>query len=203
LISRECQLSDEPYESFLKNKWGVISHDDDSDDDEETIKTWWETEKSGWKGGSSSSAKQIQLFNRVSYKDGFALREDLIPPESHVHDHDTSTTTQHQHYRRDEFTNLIDLHSWEDYYNLRGLPLESPIALLCTFPLTLYYAVQEYGKAPIIVSKMLNRPLRIHVVGVEKELNFLDLFKEFGFLLPENTNVSLFFETIYMIWMVN
>ncbi len=88
-------------------------------------------------------------------------------------------------------TNFAKLTSWNDYYNVRGIPLESPIALLCTFPLTLYYAVQEYGEVPVTIARMLKRPLRIHMVGVEKELNFLDLFKEFGYLLPNDLEVSL------------
>jgi len=37
---------------------------------------------------------------------------------------------------------------------------------------------------------MLKRPLRIHIVGVEKEANFLDLFQEVGFLLQEDFPVS-------------
>jgi hypothetical protein len=40
---------------------------------------------------------------------------------------------------------------------------------------------------------MLNRSLRIHVVGVEKEMNFLDLFQEVGYLLPEDFMVELVF----------
>jgi len=34
---------------------------------------------------------------------------------------------------------------------------------------------------------MLERPLRIHVVGIEKELNFVDLFREVGYLLPKES----------------
>jgi hypothetical protein len=48
----------------------------------------------------------------------------------------------------------------------------------------------KHGAVPITVAKMLNRQLRIHVVGIEKELNFLDLFKELAFLLPEDLKVS-------------
>jgi hypothetical protein len=39
---------------------------------------------------------------------------------------------------------------------------------------------------------MLSRPIRIHVVGIEKELNFLDMFKELAFLLPRDLPVSEF-----------
>ena len=179
-MSRQCQLSDQSYESYLEDKLGILLHDDNSDG----IESWWKTEKSGWKGGESDSAKEIRLLNRLSYEEGFKLNEKLLPPERKV------TTVECNNFTRDLETNFISLKSWSEYYSLRGIPLESPVALLCTFPLTLYHSVQEYGKVPIVVSKMLHRPMRIHVVGVEKELNFLDIFKEFAFLLPDDFAVS-------------
>jgi len=83
------------------------------------------------------------------------------------------------------------LTSWEHYYRLRSLPPSSPVGLLATFPLTIYHAIQHYGTVPLVVAQMLERPLRIHVVGIEKELNFVDLFKEVGYLLPENVAVDM------------
>ena len=74
---------------------------------------------------------------------------------------------------------------------LRDIPNSSPIPLLCTFPLTIYYAIERYGEVPVTVARMLKRPLRIHVVGAEKEMNFLDLFKEVGYLLPEDLQVRI------------
>jgi hypothetical protein len=85
---------------------------------------------------------------------------------------------------------LSRLSSWRDYYQLRNLSPSSPIALLCTFPLTIYHAIEQFGHVPVAVARMLQRPLRIHVVGAEKEINFLDLFQEVGFLLPEDLQVS-------------
>ena len=38
---------------------------------------------------------------------------------------------------------------------------------------------------------MLERPLRIHIVGIEKELNFVDLFRELGFLMPESLEIDM------------
>lgn len=174
LVSRQCQLSHHPYESFLEQKLDIC----------DITKSWWKTEKSGWKGGTSDSAKQIKLLQRLTYIDGFGLDESLLPPERNI------IANEGDGFNRDPETNLIELNCWSDYYRLRGITLESPVALLCTFPLTLYYALQEFGKVPITVSRMLQRTMRIHIVGVEKELNFLDLFKEFGFLLPVDVNVS-------------
>lgn len=198
LMSRQCQLSDEPYESYLKKSLGVLDLNENDDNEYSTTspKSWWSTEESGWKGGNSNSAKQVQLLNRLSYKDGFALSEHLLPLEQNIL---TSGDNDLTSYHRDPHTDFFELKTWEDYYSLRGIPLESPIALLCTFPLTLYHAVQEYGKVPIVVSKMLKRPLRIHIVGVEKELNFLDLFKEFGYLLPADIDVRCVYLSFILI----
>jgi hypothetical protein len=55
--------------------------------------------------------------------------------------------------------------------------------------MTIYHAIVEYGEVPVTVAQMLKRPLRIHVVGAEKEINFLDLFSEVGYLLPEHLKV--------------
>jgi hypothetical protein len=199
-MDRQCQLSDEPYESYLKNCLHVLplsnnAADDDTNKDDPI--SWWRAEESGWKGGTSESAKQVRIFNRLSYKEGFALTNlenndsgnneklHLIPPERSVTNEDCTKGN----IRHDTQTNFVQLKSWNDYYTLRNISLESPVALLCTFPLTLYYAIQEHGKVPVTISKMLKRPMRIHVVGVEKELNFLDLFKEVGFLLPDDFKV--------------
>ena len=55
--------------------------------------------------------------------------------------------------------------------------------------MTIYHAIERFGEVPVTVARMLKRPLRIHVVGAEKEMNFLDLFKEVSFLLPEDIEV--------------
>jgi zinc finger MYND domain-containing protein 15 len=84
---------------------------------------------------------------------------------------------------------FLSILTWKDYYELRQIPLSSPVALLLTFPLTLYHAIATFGHVPVTVARMLKRPLRLHLVGVEKELNFLDLFQELGYLLPLDLEV--------------
>ena len=148
--------------------------------------TWWTTEISGWCGGQSDSAKEIDFIRRLSYEKGFALDSNLIPPERNI----TSEDLKVAGISREPQCNLLQLNDWGDYYKLRGIPLQSPAALLLTFPLTMHYALLKHGAVPITVAKMLHRQLRIHVIGIEKELNFLDLFKELGFLLPDDLNVS-------------
>lgn len=179
LLTRENQISEEPYKKYLTNDIGVLQTAEG--------KNWWRTETSGWSGGQSESAKEIDVTNRLSYAQGFAMDGHLLPPERPVSEDDVSRAG----VQRDLQCNLLDLNSWEDYYKIRGIPLESPVALLLTFPLTMYYALLKYGAVPITVARMLGRQVRIHVVGIEKELNFLDMFKELGYLLPEDLSVSI------------
>lgn len=178
LLDRQNQISEEPYKNYLMHDLGVLKHDQKPN--------WWSTEISGWCGGLSDSAKRIDFIKRISYQEGFALDNSLLPPERPVTIEDCTSAG----ISREPQCNLLKLNSWEEYYNLRGVPLRSPVALLLTFPLTIHHAILKHGAVPITVAKMLNRQLRIHVVGIEKELNFLDLFKELAFLLPEDLKVS-------------
>lgn len=38
-------------------------------------------------------------------------------------------------------SNLLSSGSWQDYYTWRGLSLDSPMAVLLTYPLTIYYVI--------------------------------------------------------------
>lgn len=174
LVERAFQISEEPYEAFL-SELGI---------DANTM-SWWRTEMGGWSGGESSSASTVDATLRRSYMQGFAPIRD-IPPECRITKEDLDRSGLG---RRNELGLLI-LSSWKEYYKLRNIPESSPMALLATFPMTIYYAIERYGSVPVTVARMMNRPLRIHVVGAEKEMNFLDLFKEVGFLLPEDLKVS-------------
>jgi len=86
------------------------------------------------------------------------------------------------------------LTSWDDYYELRNLPPTSPAALLLHFPLTMYKGLQTFAAAQREVARILDKPLNVHVVGVEKELNFLDIFHElFHLFAPSNLFLNLTF----------
>lgn len=174
LLQKDCFTNENTYEAYLK-KLGVIA----SQEDTPTKRNWWTTELHGWAGGASSSAKDVDIFHRVSFADGFALDNiGWIPKERQVTTDDRVKFDEH---------GLPILNSWQDWYQLRQISPASPVALLATFPLTLYYAIQHYGSVPLTVAKILERPLRVHVVGIEKELNFIDLFREVGQLLPEES----------------
>ena len=173
LLRRDCQQSDQPYRTFLQDTIGIAND------------SWWRTEIDGWAGGDSASAITVDIHTRRSYQHGFAPVTEC-PPERHLTDMERNKSKLICNS-----CGILKVPSWKEYYQLRGIPFSSPIALLLTFPLTIYYSIVEYGEVPITVARMLKRPLRIHVVGIEKELNFIDLFKEIGFLLPEDTKVCV------------
>jgi hypothetical protein len=151
LVSRPFQLSDEPYADYLRSisvNVGVSSVCDNDTSEQSTRQTWWNTELHGWSGGESQSARTIDVTLRLSYSQGFAPVTD-IPPERAVVPEDT----QRLELVRYNSLGFVRLASWGDYYTLRGLSFSSPVALLLTFPLTLYHAIVEYGEVPCTVAQ--------------------------------------------------
>lgn len=177
LVGRDFQLSESPYSQFLAEN-GVLR---------ESCSSWWRTEMGGWSGGSSDCAQTIDVTIRRSYEEGFHPVVFGIPKEESILD---SVSAK---WERKNEIGLLRLQSWHDYYRLRGIPASSIVALLLTFPLTLYYLIAEYGQVPCMVARILERPLRIHIVGAEKELNFLDIFREVVYLLPPDLSLHLVF----------
>ena len=175
LTSRPYQLGEEPYEEFLRS-FGIEA---------ESCTSWWRTEMGGWSGGQSSSASKVDASIRKSYSQGFAPIVDL-PPERRITEDDLERSGMEN---KKNAVGLLALSSWKEYYSVRNISPSSPVCLLCIFPLTIYRAIEQFGEVPVTVARMMNRPLRIHVVGAEKEMNFLDLFKELTFLLPEDVKV--------------
>lgn len=184
LTTTAFHSSEEPYEQFLRDQLGIETTNDDNDNQARV--SWWSTELHGWAGGNSQSAATVDITIRQSYEQGFAPLAD-IPPQRPVHQIDIDRVGTIQ----SNDVGLWKLTSWVDYYRLRGIPPSSPVALLCTFPLTVYHGIVCYGEVPCTVARMLKRPLRVHIVGVEKEANFLDLFQEVGFLFPQDFSVCL------------
>lgn len=182
LTTPEFQSSEQPYEDFLREHLKF----DDENNDMNSQSSWWTTELHGWAGGMSQSAKTVDISIRKSYAEGFSPLTDT-PPQRRVEEDDIqrANTAVSNPIGRNS-VGLLNLTSWEQYYTLRNIPSTSPVALLCTFPLTIYYAITHCGEVPCTVAQMLKRPLRVHIVGVEKEANFLDLFQEVGYLLPKD-----------------
>jgi len=139
-------------------------------------KNWWSTEVAGWAGGLSGSAKTVDCTKRVDFKEG--LGTDII---GSIGVPITETETK-------------ELSNWAEYLNYRGIPTDSHLPLLLHFPVTLYHLVVEHCRAQLIVAQMTNKPLTIHYVGTEKELNFLDIYGEFFALLaPYGVAIELVF----------
>ncbi|GMH48468.1 hypothetical protein TrLO_g4548 [Triparma laevis f. longispina] len=147
---------------------------------------WWGCELDGWEGGLSGSAKNVDCGVRVGVVEGFGdigeggFGQIGSPLET--------TTTNLDSY------NLPIIKDWGEYYVMRSIPPESPVALLLHFPLTLFYGLQKFAKVQLEVARMLKKSLTIHIVGVEKELNFLDIFSElFSLFSKSDTSLTLVF----------
>ncbi|KAL9268044.1 Zinc finger MYND domain-containing protein [Drosera capensis] len=74
------------------------------------------------------------------------------------------------------------LSSWKEYYEWRNIPLDSPVALLLHWPLTIYHAMQMASCER--VSARATRYFKIHYLGPERELFQLAVFAELLALLP-------------------
>ncbi|KDQ11803.1 hypothetical protein BOTBODRAFT_113878 [Botryobasidium botryosum FD-172 SS1] len=88
---------------------------------------------------------------------------------------------------------------WMSWYAWRGLSLESPVALLMDFPLSVYHLLVDILK----VVRPDNGPgkrqsLDVHYIGTEIELNYLPIFSELALLLPyTDITLTLFGESVY------
>ncbi|GKC53029.1 hypothetical protein Tco_1075774, partial [Tanacetum coccineum] len=79
------------------------------------------------------------------------------------------------------------LSSWNDYYEWRGVPLDSPVALLLHWPLTIYQAIQLASAKHLIPETM--DELWIHYLvtpgsTIKWELHQIAAFGELHALLP-------------------
>ncbi|XP_033278987.1 zinc finger MYND domain-containing protein 15 isoform X1 [Orcinus orca] len=79
--------------------------------------------------------------------------------------------------------------SWQDYYTWRGLSLDSPMAVLLTYPLTMYYVITHLVPQSFPELNIQNKQsLKIHVMEAGKEFDLIMVFWELLVLLP---NVAL------------
>uniref|UniRef100_A0A8C9ITK2 Zinc finger MYND-type containing 15 n=1 Tax=Piliocolobus tephrosceles TaxID=591936 RepID=A0A8C9ITK2_9PRIM len=75
--------------------------------------------------------------------------------------------------------------SWQDYYTWRGLSLDSPTAVLLTYPLTVYYIITHLVPQSFPELNIQNKQsLKIHVVEAGKEFDLVMVFWELLVLLP-------------------
>ncbi|XP_069338165.1 zinc finger MYND domain-containing protein 15 isoform X3 [Eulemur rufifrons] len=75
--------------------------------------------------------------------------------------------------------------SWQDYYTWRGLSLDSPMAVLLTYPLTVYHVITHLVPQSFPELNIQNKQsLKIHVVEAGKEFDLVMVFWELLVLLP-------------------
>ncbi|XP_038242103.2 LOW QUALITY PROTEIN: zinc finger MYND domain-containing protein 15 [Dermochelys coriacea] len=83
--------------------------------------------------------------------------------------------------------------SWQEYYAWRGLPLGSPLAVLLSYPLTVYYIITQLAPRHFPELNILNKQsLKIHIVETGKESDMAPLFWELSLLLPHVSLELLF-----------
>nr|XP_030718061.1 zinc finger MYND domain-containing protein 15 isoform X8 [Globicephala melas] len=67
--------------------------------------------------------------------------------------------------------------SWQDYYTWRGLSLDSPMAVLLTYPLTVYYVITHLVPQSFPELNIQNKQsLKIHVMEAGKEFDLIMVF---------------------------
>ncbi|PON38409.1 Zinc finger, MYND-type [Parasponia andersonii] len=94
------------------------------------------------------------------------------------------------HHLRDSMSSPILLSGWSEYYNLRSLPLSSPVADILSHPLTVYYILTALS----ISSKNLllkGKEVILHYLGPEVELDWMPAFAEVGHLLNGFGNIQI------------
>ncbi|XP_058072521.1 uncharacterized protein LOC131221322 [Magnolia sinica] len=91
---------------------------------------------------------------------------------------------------RDKNCNPILLSGWSEYYNLRSLPLSSPVAVLLSYPLTVYHILTalSIGCKNLLLK---GREVIVHYLGPEGELDWMPAFTEIGHLLNGSGNVQI------------
>ncbi|KAK9155746.1 hypothetical protein Sjap_003226 [Stephania japonica] len=91
---------------------------------------------------------------------------------------------------RDGMSTPVLLSSWSEYYNLRSLPLSSPVAAILSYPLTVYYILMALN----ISSKNLllkGKEVVVHYLGPQGELDWMPAFAEIGHLLNGLGNLQI------------
>ncbi|XP_052202029.1 uncharacterized protein LOC127807880 [Diospyros lotus] len=123
-------------------------------------------------------------YGLLPVKDGLwdswgGLDDDEYPGESYFHDH-----------LRSEASSPILLSGWSEYYNLRSLPMSSPVADILSHPLTVYYILTALS----VSSKNLlvkGKEVILHYLGPEGELDWMPAFAEIGHLLNGIGNLQI------------
>lgn len=87
-------------------------------------------------------------------------------------------------------SNPIFLSGWSEYYNLRSLPMTSPVAAILSHPLTVYHILT----ALVISSKnrlIKGKEVIVHYLGPAGELDWMPAFTEISHLLYGSGNIQI------------
>lgn len=76
------------------------------------------------------------------------------------------------------------LESWTDYYMWRRLSLNSPVAILLHWPLTLYHCLSLVAAKSVKNDMLTQKVFRVHYLGPNQELDQLEVFAELSAILP-------------------
>lgn len=105
-------------------------------------------------------------------------------------DEDYPRDSPFHNHLRDGISSPILLSGWLEYYNLRSLPLSSPVADILSHPLTVYHILTALS----ISSKNLllkGKEVILHYLGPEGELDWMPAFAEVGHLLNGLGNIQI------------
>ncbi|THH29344.1 hypothetical protein EUX98_g4855 [Antrodiella citrinella] len=123
--------------------------------------------------------KDLLGVRHLSDKDGWKLPLRLIPYRDF-------TSADTRPVLVTEFGEPIK--DWDSWYQWRKLPLESPAALIMNFPMTVYHLITNCLELTNATrgSPRKRIPFKVHMLGVEVELNYLPIFSELALLLPHH-----------------
>ncbi|KAL7591625.1 hypothetical protein Lser_V15G32084 [Lactuca serriola] len=96
----------------------------------------------------------------------------------------------HEKSKSKSKSNLVIISGWPEYYNLRSLPISSPVAHILSHPLTVYYILTTLS----ITSKNLllkGKNVILHYIGPEEELDCLPAFSEIDSTLNGPGNLQI------------
>ncbi|KAJ4981100.1 hypothetical protein NE237_031937 [Protea cynaroides] len=109
---------------------------------------------------------------------------------SNLDDEEYPRDSPFPNHLRDGISSPILLSGWSEYYNLRSLPFSSPVAVILSHPLTVYYILTTLSKS----SKNLllkGKEVVLHYLGPEGELDWMAAFAEIGHLLNGLGNIQV------------
>jgi hypothetical protein len=120
----------------------------------------------------------------------------VLPPEGYLHGEmmlGKEWPTEAQAWKLGHKSNLIprlfftkellppqrvrpgQIKDWRSWHDWRGLSMESPVAMLMHYPLSVYHLLNILQVVDHRATSTERQAIQVHYIGTEKELNFLPL----------------------------